>query len=308
MRVLVAGSTGVIGAALVPRLVAAGHEVLALVRPGRDTGALIAAGADPVVADVLERRCLLRAVRVCGPPDAVVQLVTATPSVPGSGRPEVLRTDGTRNLIDAAPEARFISQGLAYGYRPGPGAADEDAPLWHEGAPRRLRPVLAALAESEGRTLRAGGLVLRLGHLYGPGSAYAADGAFTRRVRAGKVPLVGGGRAVFSFTHVQDVAGAVTAALARPRLTGVLNIVDDTPTPVHRWLPELAGLLGAPAPRPTSAALTRLTSGAWPVAHLDRLRGASNHRARTLLDWHPRHPSPSTGLAAELSPRSPALM
>src|SRR5437588_5265131 len=51
VRVFVAGASGAIGAALVPMLVEAGHDVVAMTRtPGKDAG-LRAAGAQPVVAD-----------------------------------------------------------------------------------------------------------------------------------------------------------------------------------------------------------------------------------------------------------------
>ncbi|MEV6824067.1 NAD(P)-dependent oxidoreductase [Amycolatopsis sp. NPDC051102] len=305
MKVLVAGATGVVGGRVVPLLAAAGHEVLALVRPGRDRTPLAAAGAEVLVADALDRDAVRAAVGRAAP-DAVVNLLTAIPPAPdpkhlardlaATGR---LRTEGTRNLLDAAGEARVISHGLAYGYQPDDGPAGEDAPLWRAGPPPQFAPVLAALMELERLTTRAGGLVLRLGHLYGPGTAYAGDGAFTRQVRAGKVPLAGGGHAVFSFTHADDAAAAVVAAVDRDLVSGVLNIVDDDPAPLHEWLPGLARLLGAPAPRKIPAAFARPAVGSWGVAFLNRLRGADNARARLRLGWRPRFPSAADGFAAE---------
>ena len=100
-------------------------------------------------------------------------------------------------------------------------------PFWQH-PPQQFAPVIDALVELEHRTREAGGLVLRMGHLYGPGTIYAFDGFFTEQVRARAVPLVGGGRSVFSFTHVEDAATAMLAALDRPA-AGVLNIVDDAP-------------------------------------------------------------------------------
>jgi nucleoside-diphosphate-sugar epimerase len=306
MRVLVAGATGVIGDRMVPLLTAVGHEVIGLARPGSDTAPLEAAGAQVVVADALDRDGLRRAVGQAAP-DAVVNMLTAIPAEIDPKRlardfapTNRLRTEGTRNLIDAAGAARVISQGLAYGYQPGEGLADEDAPLWRTGTPKQFVPVLDALTELERLTTQAGGLVLRLGHLYGPGSIYATDGSFTRQVRAGKVPLVGGGNAVFSFTHTDDVAAAVAAALDREGVTGVLNVVDDQPVPLRDWLPRLAGTLGAPAPKTAPAPLARLAVGSWGVAFMNRLRGADNARARLRLDWRPRYASVAEGFAAEL--------
>lgn len=305
MRVLVVGASGVIGTRLVPLLTAVGHDVVALSRSSRRTAGLEAAGVEVVVADALDRDQLLAAVRQAAP-DAVVNLLTAIPAEINPRRlakdfalTNQLRTEGTRNLIEAAQACgvrRIVAQGVAYGYQPGDGLANEDAPLWHDGTPRQFAPVLAALVSLEEQSLAAGSVILRFGHLYGPGSAYAADGAFTAQVRAGKVPLVGGGNAVFSFIHADDAASAVVAAVDRDT-AGVLNVVDNDPVPLHTWLPEFADRLGAPAPRRAPAALARLAVGAWGVAFMNQLRGADNARARLALNWRPRYGSWRDGLS-----------
>jgi nucleoside-diphosphate-sugar epimerase len=151
----------------------------------------------------------------------------------------------------------------------------------------------------ERQVAAAGGLVLRLGHLYGPGSSYDRNGGFARQVVAGKAPIVGTGGAVFSFIHARDVASAILAAVDRSVL-GVLNIVDDDPAPVREWLPLLAELLGAPAPKTVPAWLARLAAGDWGVAFLTRLVGASNARARKELGWEPAYPSWREGFTADL--------
>ncbi len=281
---------------------AAGHTTIGLARSARR------AAPDTVVADALDRAALAKAVDQAAP-DVVVNLLTAIPAEINPRRLAAdfaltnrLRTEGTRNLVAAAPGARIISQGLAYAYQPGPGLADEDASLWTTDPPRQYVPVLAALRELEETTAGAAGLVLRFGHLYGPGSVFAADGSYVRQARAGRLPIVGDGGAVFSFTHADDAASAIVSALDRD-VSGVLNIVDDTPTPVLEWLPGLARLLDAPAPRRVPAALARLAVGGFGVAFMTRLRGADNCRARLRLNWRPRYTSWQDGFAAELGGR-----
>ncbi|MFF4730092.1 NAD-dependent epimerase/dehydratase family protein [Streptomyces mirabilis] len=305
MRVLVAGATGVVGRALVPLLTSVGHDVVALSRtPGHGT----------VAADALDRTALHRAVREAAP-DAVVNMLTAIPAeldprhlARDFALTNRLRTEGTRNLYEAARDAgatKIVAQGLAYAYDPaGQGPANEDAPLWRR-PPKQFVPVLDALKELEERTADADGTVLRFGHLYGPGTIYAADGSFVKQVAAGKVPLVGGGNSVFSFTHAHDAATAVVAALDRPA-SGPLNIVDDTPVALHAWLPELAGMLGAPRPKKAPAALARIAVGGWGVAFMTGLRGADNARATLTLDWRPRYASWREGFATELTDASAA--
>jgi nucleoside-diphosphate-sugar epimerase len=300
MRVVVAGATGVIGRQLVPMLAAGGHEVTELSRrQGTDL-------LDPAAVSAL-----VTGARA----EAVVHVATAIPARINPRRMAMqfaltnrLRTDGTRNMLAAAQDAgaaRVIAGGLAYAYLPGQGLADEDAPLWDR-PPRQFAAAQRALAEMESLTAAAGGLVLRFGHLYGPGSAYAADGSFTAQVQARQVPVVDGGQSVFSFTHAADAAAAVLAALDRD-VTGVLNVVDDNPVAIGEWLPDFAVLARAPVPRRVPAPMAWLAAGGWGLAFMTRLRGASNARARARLGWTPRYPDWATGFAAELRRDRPEL-
>lgn len=140
--------------------------------------------------------------------------------------------------------------------------------------------------------------MLRFGQLYGPGTVFAPDGSFTAAIRAGKMPLIGGGTSVFSFLHTRDAATAITAALDKP-VSGAFNVVDDTPVPFAEWLPEMAKRLGARRPRSVPAWLARPLVGSYGVMFMTRLRAASNARARLELDWRPGYPSWWDGFATE---------
>ncbi|HTZ45128.1 MAG TPA: NAD(P)-dependent oxidoreductase [Jatrophihabitans sp.] len=310
MRVLVAGATGVIGRQAVPVLRAAGHEVVAVSRSRDRAQQAEADGAEIVLADILNREGIAKVVRNQAP-DAIVHVATAIPAEINPKKlaedfavTNRLRTEGTRNLLDAAegtPVRRFVAEGLAYAYDPdGKGSATEDASLW-QSPPAQFEPVLGALRELERRTAEVKGLVLRFGHLYGPGSIYAADGSFTQQVRAGKVPLVGGGTSVFSFTHSYDAATAILAAV-EGHAVGALNVVDDEPAPMNVWLPVFADLLGAKKPKGAPAFLAKMAVGGWGVAFMTKLRGADNINAKRALDWTPRYRSWRDGFAGELQP------
>ncbi|MFI9612443.1 NAD-dependent epimerase/dehydratase family protein [Streptomyces sp. NPDC052023] len=308
MRILIAGVTGAIGRQLASQLLAAGHEVVGLARSRGRAADLEGSGVRMVYGDALDRDWVMATTRQAAP-DAVVHLLTAIPANPNPKRVDEefaptnrLRTEGTRNLVDAAAEAgvkRVIVQSIAFVNEPGRGPADEDAPFLSN-PPKAYRPVLEAVRDLERITSAAGGLVLRFGHLYGPGTGFADDGPFVAQVRAGKVPVVSGGHSVFSFTHTADAASAIVAALTVATDATVLNVVDDDPAPVHVWLPELARILGAPKPKSAPAFLARLAVGGWGVLYLTGLRGADNARAKRVLAWEPRHPSWRDGFAAEL--------
>ncbi|TCO19621.1 nucleoside-diphosphate-sugar epimerase [Kribbella steppae] len=309
MRVFVAGATGVIGNRLVPLLLSTGHDVIGLAR-SQDAGAgLERLGADVVHADALDHAAMRRAVRVAAP-DAVVHLLTAIPARINPKRlsrdlaqTNRLRTQGTINLVDAAAQAgakRVITQGSAYVYEPnGPDPATEDVPFWHR-PPTEFGPVLDALRELEALTAEAGGLVLRIGHLYGPGTTYAPGGSFVQQVQNRNVPIVGQGTGTFSFTHIDDAASAIVAALENTA-AGALNVVDDEPAQVREWLPVLAHLLGAPPPTHILPPMARLAFGSWGVAFLTELRGADNSNAKRVLGWSPKYPSWRQGFEADLA-------
>jgi nucleoside-diphosphate-sugar epimerase len=304
MKVLIAGASGVVGRGLAPLLVAVGYDVVSLSR----TISPAPAGVTAVTADALDRTAVTRVVRDVAP-DVVVNLLTAIPRELDSRRfaaqmepTNRLRIEGTANLIAGAGDARLISEGLAYAYRPAGGLPDEDRPLWTDG-PRPFRPTALALVESEKLVAEAGGLVLRFGHLYGPGTVYGENGSFRRQLLAGKMALAGRGPgSTFSFTHVYDAASAIVSAIERP-VAGVLNVVDDSPQAIADWLPEMARLLRAPAPRRVPTAIARMVAGAWGVAFLTRLQGADNRRIRRLLDLRPRFPSWKDGFEMDVDLR-----
>lgn len=307
MRVLVAGPTGVIGRALVPLLHSVGHEVVGLVRTPDRAAALEREGAEAVIADALDRDAVLSAMGAARP-DAVVHLLTAIPAEIKPRRIDKdfavtnrLRTEATRSLIDAAQQVgarRIITQSVGYLYAPAPGLAVETAPLLDP--PKSYAPVLAALVELEALTVAAGGLALRVGQLYGPGSAFAADGSFTRLIKAGKLPIVGGSHSVFSFVQAHDVATAVVAALDRD-VVGVVNVVDDDPVMAADWMRALAVMVGAPKPKSVPAWVGRLAAGGWGLAYFNELRGADNAKARVTLDWKPRYATWRDGFTRELA-------
>ena len=289
MRILLAGATGVIGRQTVPVLAAAGHQVIGLARtPGR------LPGAEVMVADALDPAAVAAAVRAAAP-EVIVHMLTAVPD-PVNPRhlardmalTNRLRTQGTANLLAAAGGARMIAQGLAYAYDPaGSPVKDEDAPLWRH-PPGQYTSVVDALRDLEHQVTTSGGLVLRFGHLYGPGSSFAPDGGFTRQLLGGQVPLVGDGGAMFSFTHAHDAATAILAAIEHPA-RGVLNIVDDQPVPVREWLPghgRHARCSRTPADPPLAGPARR-----------GRLRGGL-HDPPGRRRQHPR--PPAAGLEAHL--------
>jgi nucleoside-diphosphate-sugar epimerase len=109
-------------------------------------------------------------------------------------------------------------------------------------------------------------------------------------VRRRRLPLVGGGTGIWSFTEVTDAAAATVVAVEHGA-AGVYNIVDSDPAPVADWLPYLAQVAGAKPPLHVPAWAGRLLAGEFAVTYMTQARGCANDKARKELGWEPRFAS-----------------
>ena len=78
MNVFLAGATGVIGRRLVPKLLAAGHEVTAMTRSEQGAANLRSAGTSPTICDVYDIERLHRVV-ADAEPEVVIHQLTSLP-------------------------------------------------------------------------------------------------------------------------------------------------------------------------------------------------------------------------------------
>ena len=193
MRIFLAGATGVIGVRLVPLLVDAGHDVAGMTRSPGKAGLLKELGAEPVVCDVFEAEGLREAVTAFRP-GVVMHQLTDLPDDPARiGETAAVnarvRREGTSNLLAAARAAgapEFIAQSVAW-------------QLSGEGG--------ASIADHESLVLARGGVVLRYGRFYGPGTYYERNLPEHPRV------------------HVDDAARRTVAALGSE--PGIVTIADS---------------------------------------------------------------------------------
>jgi nucleoside-diphosphate-sugar epimerase len=305
MRVFVAGATGAIGQHLIPALVTAGHEVTGTTRSAARARAIADDGATPVIVDGLDRDGVVATVTTARP-EVIIHQMTALTGMKSlrnfdkvfAGTNE-LRTRGTQYLIEAARAAgtrRFIAQSYT-GWpnaRQGSMVKTEDDPL----DPRPVATTeqsLAAIKYVESAVPQAvpEGLVLRYGGFYGPG----ASTELLDFVRRRRLPIVGGGTGVWSFAEITDAATATLAAVTNGA-PGIYHIVDDDPAPVSEWLPYLASVLHAKAPRRMPAWLARPLAGEVIVTQMTQVRGSSNAKAKRELGWAPRYASWREGFPA----------
>lgn len=291
MRVFMAGGTGVLGRATTPKLIEAGHEVLAVSRRAEADAALRAVGAAPMRLDLFDRDAVVAAAHGA---DAVVNIATRIPSIMRSGRAAAwednhrLRRDASRNLAEAAIRcgARFIQESFAPTYAANGSAwITEPHPL---DAAAQTATVPAAEASAELVTDTGGtGVTLRFGLFYSAGNAHTRWVlSFARR---GWLFLPGPEERYTSMVYVDDAAAAVVAALMLP--AGVYNVVDDEPLTLAAHAAALGTLLGREPPKLLPAWVARIPT----MQVLGRSHRISNAKLRAASGWRPEAPSVRRG-------------
>jgi nucleoside-diphosphate-sugar epimerase len=243
MKVFVAGATGALGRALVPQLLARGHEVVGMTRTASKQDFLRSLGARPVVADALDPDAVAQAVS-SAEPEVIVHQLTALSgkmSIRDARHPERssmgrmtnrLRTEGTDHLLAAGRAVgarRFVAQSFGsfrFARTDGPVQTEADS---LDSDPRQ--PGLDAMLylEQAVTTIEWGeGLVLRYGGFYGPGTGISLDpdAVMVGPIRRRRFPIIGGGGGVWSFIHIEDAAAATAIAVESPPATDIKPAIE----------------------------------------------------------------------------------
>jgi uncharacterized protein (TIGR01777 family) len=243
VRVVVAGSSGLIGTALVAHLREAGHEVLRLVRrppaaPDERGWAPPAGRIDPGTFDGVDAVVNLNGVGIADRPwsGARKQLVRDSRIVPT----EVLATAVAEHRVPVMLSA----SGVNYYGDTGGRAVDEDAPAgtgflaavcldWEAATtPARDGGARVVLLRSAPVLSPAGGILGRLRPLF--------------RLMLGA--RIGSGRQYVPWISLDDEVGAIRFLLENPSVSGPVNLVGPVPVTNAEFTRELATAVGRPAP------------------------------------------------------------
>lgn len=251
MKVLVTGAAGFVGRAVVSAVGAAGHDVVALVRPATAEAVPDGPNVRVVRGDLRQTGAWTEDVRDV---DAVVHLAAAasgdfTEQFAGT----VVATENLLAALDLDRVRRVvhISSFSVYDMAslPAGGVLDESCPL--ENRPERRDAYTATKLIQEQMVREACAdrtelVVLRPGAVYGPGKEWGHGAA----MQVGPLAIVLGAGSLMRLVHVDNCADAVVAALASPDAPGAtVNLVDDD-LPTHLEYFRLCRAAGATTARP----------------------------------------------------------
>jgi uncharacterized protein len=269
MRILVSGSTGFLGTALVETLVGQGHTIIPLVRPGTAQKD-VAGPRDKVIRQIIAWDPVAGRFDTAGAEgaDALVHLAGA--SIAGgrwnAARKELLRTsriDATRHLIGALGTLqrppRVIVAASAIGYY---GDRGEET-LTEASAPGNdFLPEICR--EWEAEAARAALFGARVVNLRSGIILAAHGGALPRMVlpfKLGAGGRLGNGRQWMSWVTLRETVSIIQFALTTPGLAGPVNVVTPNPARNSEFTKVLAKTLHRPGLFPAPAFALRLALG-----------------------------------------------
>jgi nucleoside-diphosphate-sugar epimerase len=219
----------------------------------------------------------------------ITHLVSTIP--PGADGDPVLAAHGA--VVRAAADLRwagYLSTTGVYGDHGGGWVDEGTLP-----APLSARSAHRLQAEQAWQGIGVPLTVFRLPGIYGPGRS-----AFDQ-LRAGTARRIDRPGHVFSRIHVDDIVGALLAAMARPPGLGVINVVDDEPAEPRAVIEYACGLLGADLPPLTpfdAGQMTPMARSFWAES-----KRVSNARLKSALGYTLRYASYREGLQAILAVR-----
>lgn len=297
MRIFMTGSSGFLGRPVASLLLASGHAVAALARPGRDGAGVAepAGGITPIVG-TLDEAANLRAPLADFAPDTVIHMGWSDVSGAGRNSPDQMRNAVmTANLAQLAADLgvrTFIGIGSQAEYGVMDKAVDEAEPT----RPVTLYGVAKLAAGLATQRICAGADMrwawLRLFCAYGPRDhPTSLISTLGRRLMAGERPALTACEQRWDFLQVDDAAEAVIAAAMAPSAAGTFNLGSGVAPPLRETVELLRDLIDPALP----LGFGQLPYGPYQTMHLQ----ADIRRLSDATGWRPRIELPE-GLSSTL--------
>jgi nucleoside-diphosphate-sugar epimerase len=292
--ILVTGGTGFLGRAVCAELVARGHSVAVLVRrPGSQPP-----GTVPVKGDLTDVGAVTAAVGAAAP-ECVIHLAAEIGTQRDPRKIYDVNVRGTRDLVAACEEAGVRRLVFASTVVTG----DARGALLTEDVALPVHTAYGRSKQEGERIIRNSTLesvVIRPGHIYGPGGWYA-DEIVARLRQPGRFVVIGDGANMWDVVHVDDVANAVVGAAEKAAPGTCFHCADDQPVTQYEFVARTARELGVGAPRRSPLWLAQLVTGREPALTVARSARTSNAKLKRELGWTPRYPTIATGIPAAVA-------
>ena len=283
MKVFVTGGTGYIGSAVSLRLKKAGHDVQALVRNKEKASALQAAGVKLVQGDLGNPAGYSAAAYGA---QAIVHC--ASDSGPQSVELDRKSIQNARELLHGRVGATFIYTSGIWVLGDTAGAVvDESRPT----DPAKIvawRPAHEQLAlELAKEGIRA--VVVRPGIVYGGARGGIPSSFFGTALKQGTSQMVGEGANHWPLVHVDDLAELYVRLVERAPAGSIFHATDAS-TRTVREIAEAASRAAGKDGKAIALPLDKARSTMGPFADALALdQKVSSEKARSELDWRPRH-------------------
>lgn len=294
-RTLVTGANGFIGSHTVRALLARGHEVAVILRPGREPWRLAdsATRLTIIPGDLMAPDAALAPALAAWQPDACIHLAWyVEPGMYLAARENIAALEGSVRLLDAliaAGCAQVVMAGTCAEYAPGSGALHEDHPLrpasLYAASKHALHLLASQIAADAGINLAWA----RIFFLYGPHEdERRLVPSLIRALQRGETFPASTGEQVRDYLHVTDVAAAL-CALAEQQVNGAFNIASGEPATVRQVMETVGDIVGSSQ----LIAFGALPSRAWETPVIV----GENGRLRAATGWAPAYPTLQAGLA-----------
>ena len=274
-NLLITGATGLVGQNFAPRAVAAGYNVLAMVRRNSDRSALAGLPVRFVEGDLGDPETLPAAVAEA---DIVVH---AAAHLGDWGPPEQYRAINVvalEHLLTAAGRTgrlrRWIqisSQGV-YPVRHHYGTDESAGPdLTNLDGYTQTKAESEVVVQRHVSEYGVPAVLLRPGFIYGPGERHALT-RVVEKIQSGKMKLIGRADRLLNNTAVQNLCDAILLAIETPDIEGeAFNIRDARLVTREEFVHTIADYLGKPYPRHISERLAKAI--VRPIEAIARFRG-----------------------------------